>query len=115
MILERIVEAKREEVSRAKSRCLLSDLKMRIDAPPARDFIGAVRRDDLIQQNEGVSPDKPDKAVGPAARISSACDFYGRMRWDAAEGETEAGAGCKGVGKGSSRQLYRAISREEAG
>ena len=85
MILERIVEAKREEVSTAKSRCPLSDLKMRIDAPPARGFIGAVRRDDLIQQNEGVSPDKPDKAVGPAARISSTCDFYGRMRWDAVE------------------------------
>jgi indole-3-glycerol phosphate synthase len=82
MILERIVEAKREEVSTAKSRCPLSDLKMRIDAPPARDFIGAVRRDDLIQQNEGVSPDKPDKAVGPAARISSA---WGEMRRDAAE------------------------------
>lgn len=48
MILERIVEAKREEVSTAKSRCPLPELKERIDLTPARDFIGAVRRDDLM-------------------------------------------------------------------
>jgi indole-3-glycerol phosphate synthase len=43
MILERIIEAKREEVATAKSRCPLAQLKKR-ETPPVRDFIAAVRR-----------------------------------------------------------------------
>lgn len=71
MILERIVEAKREEVFTAKGCCPLSELKKRIDVRPVRDFVGAVWRDERVGQGE---------AVGPAAGISSVCDFLGEMR-----------------------------------
>ena len=71
MVLERIVEAKREEVFTAKGCCPLSELKKRIDVRPVRDFVGAVWRDERVGQGE---------AVGPAAGISSVCDFLGEMR-----------------------------------
>ena len=73
MILERIVEAKREEVSATRSRCPLSELMERIDMRPTRDFIGAVRRDERVGQGE---------ADGPAAQVSSTCNFLGEMRRD---------------------------------
>lgn len=45
MILERILEAKREEVAARKATVPLSDLKARIrDLPPPRDFHGALDR-----------------------------------------------------------------------
>lgn len=78
MILERIVEAKREEMSLCRSRLPLRELRGRIAGiPPVRDFLGAVQREgavvNLIAEIKRASPSRglirPDFNPRKIARI----------------------------------------------
>jgi indole-3-glycerol phosphate synthase len=63
-ILKKIVARKREEIAEAKSRCSADELKSRLsEAPPVRDFVGALR------EAEGMGLIAEVKKASPSAGI----------------------------------------------